>query len=187
MTINHPHLLEDADFTSQLPILFIPADPHPRRRPAGKLSVGHERMISQFHGHLASWWRYVYFCFPPDFSQRCCLLEVPFVRKPSHDFQPSKVCADHDFPVLFKSRTEHSSDKTGQRRPSCRNGIHPVVSRARPCQTRPGDLTAFKPPLRFCPSRFALTGPKLNFSLQGPSINERAGDLDASPHLHLHV
>ena len=143
MTINHPHLLEDADFTSRLPILFIPADPHPRRRPAGKSSVGHERMISQFHGHLPSWWRYVYFCFPPDFSQRCCLLGRLFVGKPRHDFQASKVCADHDFPVLFKSRTEHSSDKTGQRRPSCRNGIHSVVSRARPCLTRPGDLTAF--------------------------------------------
>src|SRR5205823_3052493 len=98
MTINNPHLLEDTDFTSQLPILFTPADPHPRLRPAGKLSVGHERMISQFHGHFQSWWRYVYFCFPPDFSQRCCLLGRLFVGKPSHDFQASKVCADHDFP-----------------------------------------------------------------------------------------
>jgi hypothetical protein len=159
MTINHPHLLEDADFTSQLPILFIPADPHPRRRPAGKLSVGHERMISQFHGHLASWWRYVYFCFPPDFSHRCCLLEVLSWVSRATTFSRAKYVPITIFLFFLRSRTEHSSDKTGQRRPSCRNGIHPVVSRARPCLTRPGDLTAFKSPLRFCPSRLALTGP----------------------------
>jgi hypothetical protein len=102
MTINHPHLLEDADFTSQLPILFIPADPHPRRRPARKLSVGHERMISQFYGHLASWWRYVYFCFPPDFSQRCRLLEALFVGKPSHDFQAEQSMCRSRFSCSFK-------------------------------------------------------------------------------------